>query len=424
MSNKFGVNVKSEIGRLEGVILHTPGQEVENMTPKNAERALYSDILNLSVAKDEYMQLKGVLNKFCNTFEVMELLEVLLRDENQKANLLSRICELEQVQSEYNRLSDLDSMELARQLIQGVILERDTLTKYLSKERFVLRPLHNFFFTRDASMSMLDEVLIGRMANRVRERESVIMEAIFKHHPLFGVDTVNLLNPAYGPIPDRSATIEGGDVLIAREDVLVIGTGIRTTSQGIDFILETIKKKNSIPRHLIIQELPSNPESFIHLDMVFTFLDKDACMVYEPLIMRNNKYQTIHITVDRGAVTSITTEDNLLTALRKVGIDLKPINCGGSKDPWIQEREQWHSGANFFAIAPGKVLGYARNVHTIEEMNKNGFEVVKAHDIISGQVDVHSLGRSVITIEGSELSRGGGGCRCMTMPVKRQAVDW
>ncbi|GET20073.1 arginine deiminase family protein [Prolixibacter denitrificans] len=421
---KFNVNVSSEIGQLEGVILHTPGQEVENMTPQNAERALYSDILNLSVARQEYAQLKGVLEKVANTFEVRDLLTQTLQNSHAKERIINRICEREDAFCEISALYDLPEEELARQLIEGSILKRDNLTKFLSKERFALRPLHNFLFTRDTSMTVYDEVLIGKMASPVRDREALIMEAIFKDHPLFGVKTINPIVPIKNIPSSPLASIEGGDVEIARDDVILIGTGVRTTSQGIDYLIESIKEKKTSAKHIIVQELPHTPESFIHLDMTFTFLNKDEVMVYEPLILGNNKYQTIHITIDNGEVTSIKLHEDLLQALKEVGMDMKPIQCGGTKDDWTMEREQWHSGANFFSIAPGKVIGYERNNYTIEEMSKNGYDIIKAQDIIENKADIHASKKAVITIAGSELSRGGGGARCMTMPVGRKKVDW
>lgn len=105
-------------------------------------------------------------------------------------------------------------------------------------------------------------------------------------------------------------------------------------------------------------------------------------------------------------------------------MDLKPIICGGRNDPWVQEREQWHSGANFFAVGPGKVIGYARNTYTMEEMNKDGFEIIRAKDVISDKVNPNFYSKYVITIDGNELPRGGGGARCMTMPVRRKPVKW
>jgi len=412
--------VFSELGELEGVILHTPGQELENMTPDNAERALYSDILNLAVAKEEYNQFAGVLNKVTRTFQVMELLEGILEKDEVKQTLIDKICVFENVENIKSELLTLPANELARQLIEGVTLKRNTLTTFLSDERFSLRPLHNFFFTRDASVTTYDRVLISKMANRVRAREAIIMEAIFNNSPLIKTTT-------YTPFDinndDKDVTIEGGDVIIARDDITIIGNSARTTTKGIDFMVEQMKAKKQ--RHyIVVQQLPHTPESFIHLDMVFTLLSTYECMVYEPVILKSAQLKTITITVDNGEVASIEIKDNLLSALKELGLDMKPVMCGGTKDIWMQEREQWHSGANFLAIAPGKVMGYERNVHTMNEMNKNGYEIIKAVDVLSGKTDLDNYNKYVVAIEGSELSRGGGGARCMSMPIRRKDVEW
>ena len=418
--NKMQIEVNSEFGELEGVIIHTPGQEVEEMTPENAERALYSDILNLSVAANEYSTFKGVLNKVTSTYEVNDLLSDILKIDQVKTSLLKEICVSESAMDIYPILMAQHAPELARQLIQGVFLERNNLTRYLSQERFSLRPLHNFLFTRDASMSFGNEVLIGKMASKVRDREAVIMNAIFTNHPLLETTTINPNTPqSIQDFPNIS--IEGGDFQVGREDVLVIGTGIRTSTQGIDYILENIKSKKGGLQHILIQELPDTPESFIHLDMVFTFLDRDACMVYEPLIMGTNRFHTIHIQVKNGKVIDISEQKNLPKALKKLGIDMEPIRCGGGFDSWTQEREQWHSGANFLAFAPGKVIGYERNVHTMDQLSAKGFEIIQGKDLLAGKCEIPE-GKCVITIPGSELARGGGGARCMSMPIRRKKI--
>ena len=136
MAAKININVRSEIGELEAVILHTPGSEVENMTPKNAERALYSDILNLAVAKKEYSQLSGVLEKLTKTYQVKDLLADIISNEKVKDTLLHKICQYEEKCNLNKHLKSLDSEELARQLIEGVVEEKNTLTKYLNKERY------------------------------------------------------------------------------------------------------------------------------------------------------------------------------------------------------------------------------------------------------------------------------------------------
>ena len=180
MDNILKLNIQSEIGQLEGVILHSPGAEVENMTPGNAQRALYSDILNLSIAQNEYVQLLGVLGKYTRTYQVMDLLERYLRDYRQKEVLVGRICIAEHVTDYFDDLMAMDSATLAKSLIEGVPAKINSLTAYLNDEYYALYPLYNFYFTRDASVTIGNNALICRMANRVRMRESIIMEAIFK----------------------------------------------------------------------------------------------------------------------------------------------------------------------------------------------------------------------------------------------------
>jgi arginine deiminase len=416
MNNKIKINITSEIGELETVIIHPPGPEVENMTPRNAERALYSDILNLSVAKKEYSGLEKILGKYSMVLKTKDLLLKTLGNSRVKENLVEKRCQSGDSRDLKDYLLQQSPADLTGLLIEGVVMQKNNLTKFLSKERYSLLPLHNFFFTRDAAIPIQNSVLISRMANPVRDRESLIMETIFSFSGLF---SAGIYSDDSG---DPGATIEGGDVLVARDDILIIGNGARTSSRGIDLILKMLMAGKKNKMHVIVQELPVSPESFIHLDMVFTLLDRDYCMVYEPVIYKTSKFLTVHITMDNGKVSSIREEKNIPEVLRKLGMDLKPVYCGGSSDLWTQEREQWHSGANFLAVAPGKVIGYARNTYTLDQLSKNGFEIYSDQDIISGRIDPHRSKRMVISLDGSELPRGGGGARCMTMPLKRKVV--
>ena len=416
------IDIQSEIGQLNAVLLHTPGAEVENMTPKMAQRALYSDILNLSIAQEEYKQLSGVLSKIANVYTVTDLLVKVLENPVEREELVKKICETENVMEYYETLMEMNSVRLAKALIEGLPARINTLTSFLNEDYYALFPLYNFYFTRDAAVTIGNHALICKMANKVRMRESLIMQAIYKGSGEFACGIID----AYDHSPlNPNLFMEGGDILIAREDVLLIGNGIRTSSQGIDFLasrLSAIAPQGR--RHIIVQQLPHTPESFIHLDMVFTMLDRNKCMVFEPLILGDNQYQTIHIIIDNGKIVKISSVANMLTALKGLGMDLEPVVCGGKADEWDQEREQWHSGANFFAFAPGKVISYARNTHTLDELANHGFEIIPAWDVIEGRATIEGDKKCVVTVEGSELPRGGGGARCMTMPLSRKAVQW
>lgn len=415
-SSKITLNVQSEIGKLDAVLTHYPGPEVENMTPRNAQRALYSDILNLSIARKEYDQLLGVLRKSSKVYEVSDLLTDVLKRENCKETLIRKICEMEQVTGYIDYLMDQPASVLSKILIEGLPIQINTLTDFLRDEYYALQPLYNFYFTRDPSVIIGNNALICKMANGVRVRESLILDAIFKSGLAFNTGVINSYDLSKN---SSEVKIEGGDVLVIREDILLIGNGSRTSAQGIDMLVKEFCKTGSGSKHVIIQQLPESPESFIHLDMVFTMLDTNTAMVYKPLILESSPYQTVHMQIDNGKVVKITSASNILSVTSKLGIEIEPIVCGGKADEWDQEREQWHSGANFLAIAPGKVISYARNIHTLEELNKNGYEIVTASDIIGEKCHLDSLGKCVITIEGSELPRGGGGPRCMTMPLLR-----
>lgn len=416
---KCSLQIQSETGKLEAVLVHYPGAEVENMTPRNAQRALYSDILNLSIARTEYDQLLRVLQKTSKVYEVADLLAGVLDHDHLKNDLVREICVRENAGDYIDYLVDLPTATLSKVLIEGLPLRMDTLTDFLKEEYYALKPLYNYYFTRDPSAVIGNRVLICKMANNVRVRESLIMNAIFRSDLYFDTKVIDSHELSHG---DPSVRVEGGDVLVVRDDILLIGNGARTSTQGIDLLVKEFCKEGLGKKHVIVQQLPESPESFIHLDMVFTLLGNEMAMVYKPLIMNNTPYRTVHLQIEDGRVCKISSAGGILSLLKKLGMDLKPVVCGGKADEWDQEREQWHSGANFLALAPGKVISYARNIHTLEELDKNGFEIVKAVDVIDGRHDIDGSGNCVITLEGSELPRGGGGPRCMTMPLRRSVT--
>ena len=409
------MNVASETGRLRAVLLKRPGIEVERMTPLNAAQCLYSDILDKPTVDREYGLFSGILERWTNVYYVKDILEALLKDKDVRCHLVSeslrhdrRTSEQQAGESLYELLMSLDSDELARVLIEGY--EKEGWDGY-SDDRYLLKPLFNLFFTRDAASTVYNRVLINSMSFEVRERETLIYEAIFHH--FFGVELLNASQ--WNPL----AHTEGGDVHIASPDLLCIGEGIRTNSKGIDYLAQTFARERE-HFNILVQELPKEPESFIHLDMVFTFLGKHYCMVFEPMLRKQGPFAgkaTTLISIDNGKIT-YREVPNMLDGLHALGWDMEPVVCGGV-DSWVQLREQWHSGANFFALGDGQVMGYRRNTHTIDALDHAGFEVLNAEDIVSGKAIMNDHKRFVAAFPGSELPRAGGGARCMTMPILR-----
>ncbi|MBR1644369.1 MAG: arginine deiminase [Bacteroidales bacterium] len=408
------VKLYSEIGRLRSVLLHRPGHEVEAMTPANAHHALYSDILSMEIADREYDLFERTLQRCTQVYYVQDLLQRLLSDARQAENLVRASCKADGCESLADSLLQLSPAEMARQLIEGVPYRPGEAPS--DDERYQLKPLYNLFFTRDAASCLFDHVLINSMSFDVRQRESLIYKALFEH--LFGAATL------WAQRHDPSARTEGGDVMMVKSDLLCVGNGIRTNRQGIDYLLRALGSERE-RMSIIVQELPHQPDSFIHLDMVFTFLGPHACMAYEPMLRGTGLFAGKHttlLTVEGGKLTQ-TEFPNILAALRSQGVDLEPVLCGNG-DSWAADREQWHSGANFFSFGENHIIGYRRNRNTIEALDHAGFNVLTAEEVADGKCDPWSYEKAVVTFAASELPRGGGGARCMTCPISRDDTSW
>ncbi|MFK8013189.1 MAG: arginine deiminase family protein [Marinicellaceae bacterium] len=415
MSN---ISVHSEIGKLNTVIIHQPGLEMENMTPATAQEVLYDDILNLDLALEEHRQLTGVLRRVAKVHEFSDLLSDVLQDEKVKLQILKDVCNLYGHPELIDNLFEMDPTVLSEQFFAGTLLEKNTLERFLSESRHAIPPLPNAFFTRDAVMCVYENIVIGSMAHKVRLTEALLLRYIFRHHPALGVN--NFYHDGTRK-QTENITVEGGDILVIKEDLLVIGFSERTSAKAIDKLAQEMSRDKS-KLDILVVNLPKI-RATIHLDMIFTMLDVDKFMVYPPLITGPHKCKSFHMQCSDGKINSIQEYSGLPKALRALGIEASFINCGGDK-PFAQEREQWTSGANFFTYAPGHVIGYKHNKETFNALSQAGFEIINAKDVITDKKTLDENKLVAVAMEGAELSRGGGGCRCMTMPVHRDKVNW
>lgn len=416
----MALSVHSEIGKLEMVLVHTPASEVENMTPDSASDVLYDDILNLPLAAKEHAQLTGVLQQVSKTVQLKDLLSDVLQSAEAKNSVVSALTTLYRCPEHADHMLALSAPALAAQLIEGTRKRISSLERFLDKSPYAIPPLPNAFFTRDATMCVSDGVIIGSMAHPARVAESVLLKAIFRHHPKVHTDRFFFDGTVDTP---AGITIEGGDLLILRKDLIMIGYSERTSVRAIDLLMKSIAAEGAV-QNFIVVEIPQRRAS-IHLDMLFTMVDVDKCVVYPPMLEGSTATPAYHCVFSdepEPVMVSVTEHPHVLGALDAVGMPLEPIACGGP-DRFHQEREQWASGANFFAFAPGQIMGYAHNVHTIEAMAQAGFNVVHAKNVVDGSRPIAPTEQILVTMDGSELSRGGGGCRCMTLPLSRAAVE-
>jgi arginine deiminase len=414
-----GLHITSEIGRLRRVIVHSPGPEVEAMTPKEAEADLYNDIIPLSAMRAEFDVLKAFLSKVSTVLELGELLAEALVDAGNRYEFLDELAQLCPVRGRMEELMSLRPAELARAVIEGLPALPGSLPGVLSPRSFSLRPLPNAYFMRDSAAVVRDWAISSAAAYDVRLIESIVTRFIFRRHPDFAARGLLIDGPRER---NRFITMEGGDVVVVSRNVLAVGVSERTTADAVERLAANAARAFDEDMTVFAVVLPRE-RACIHLDMVFTAVDADAALVYEPIVTGRRRARVVRIDAGANGTLRFTDEEGLIQGLWGAGIDLEPLSCGGS-DPLFQEREQWWSGANSFAFSPGKIIMYSCNARTLDVLSGAGFAVRDAKDFIEGKEKVEDFARLALRFEGIELARGGGGARCMTMPVEREDVGY
>lgn len=411
------VRIESEIGKLRRVIIHNPGSEIEAMTPREAERDLYNDIIPLFAVQREYAKLRDFLRKVAKTYELSDLLAECLANENDKLEFLKEYSHINPIAHIIDQLALLPAQQLAQSLLAGIIAPKESLAHNLNPHSFIANPLPNAYFMRDSVAIIGNKVISAAFTFDVRMAEAYITRFIFKKHHAFWNNGLLVDGPAER---NRLFTIEGGDIHVLSSDVLAIGISERTTAFAIDRIAQRIARTEARPITIFAVDLPKE-RATIHLDMVFTMIDRNAALAYKPVMLDAGRAQVYRLDVQANGSVRYREEKSLFEGLRGVGIDLEPILCGNGHSVF-QEREQWLSGANSFAFGPGKILMYSCNAYTLEALNAKGFAILPAQDFLDEKANPDDYTRLVVAFDGIELARGGGGARCMTLPVERDAV--
>ncbi|MCU1347434.1 MAG: Arginine deiminase [Acidobacteria bacterium] len=420
------LNVTSEVGKLKSVLVHLPGREIDVMIPPMMAQLLFDDILYGQVAREEHRRFQQLIRFIADdVFDMQDLLEEVFEDDDTKRLIVRDLTKRNRLGRRLSAwLLEQSPAQLAEILIGGITNDKEVSGDL---PKFDLYPVPNFFFMRDPQVVVGDGVVISSMATQARRRESLLSRYVFQHHRAFRERDLFWVDFMGDDAPERPTkrmpTLEGGDVLVPRRDLLCVGISERTNRAGIEELAASLKASGAGVKSLIVVELPRQ-RSFMHLDTVFTFISRNECLIYPPVILPGGRQAAKVTSIDlTKKAIAYTEQKSLLGALKKKGFDLEPIYCGGQRAV-DQQREQWTDGANAFALAPGIVLLYERNVKTAEELDGHGYHIVYEDDLLLGRTELETWTdkKYAIQIQGNELSRARGGPRCMTMPLEREDV--
>ena len=411
MRDDRALNVTSEIGRLKTVLLHRPGEEIENLTPDLLDRLLFDDIPYLKVAREEHDAFAQTLREAGVEVLYLEVLaaEAIETSDEVKQQFISEFIDEAGVESErlkealiqyFNSFSDDKAM--VDKMMAGVRKEelkdyhRESLYDQVNNVYpFVCDPMPNLYFTRDPFATIGHGITLNHMRTDTRNRETIFAKYIFRHHPRFeGKDIPFWFNR------NDKTSLEGGDELILSKEILAVGISQRTDSKSVEKLAKKLLYYPDTSFKTVLAFKIPVSRAFMHLDTVFTQVDYDKFTVHPGIVGPLEVYAITKDPEKDGQLIAVEECDTLENILKKyLKRDIELIKCGGG-DEIIAAREQWNDGSNTLAIAPGEVVVYSRNYVTNEILEKKG---IKLHVIPS-----------------SELSRGRGGPRCMSMPLIRE----
>lgn len=403
-----GIHNFSEIGKLNKVLLHRPGLELEALTPSTLERLLFDDIPYLKVAQEEHDGFAKVLRE--NGVEVIYYVDETakaLADQKLKEQFIKEFIRLSGISAKgtkqklFEYLAQLEAKDLVNKVIAGIKREEISggnvagLMDLVHDEYpFVSDPMPNLYFTRDPGACLGEGINIHHMHTPARRREALLLKYMFKYNKDFAAEGNQQWYDVYDDF-----SIEGGDVLVLSKEIIAVGLSERTTAAGIENLARNLLAKSDFKKVLAF-DIPKT-RAFMHLDTVFTMVDYDKFTIH-PEIEGPLGVYAITMGTDgelKFEAARDTLEKTLAKELKLPAVEL--IRCGGG-EILAAQREQWNDGSNTLCIAPGTVVTYERNYVSNELLDSKGIKV--------------------LSIPSSELSRGRGGPRCMSCPINRDDI--
>ncbi|SNS86547.1 arginine deiminase [Anaerovirgula multivorans] len=406
MTNSNEIFVYNEIGKLKSVLLHCPGEEIENIVPDYLRRLLFDEIAYLKQARKEHNQFADLLREEgVEVLYLTELMAEILENKEVRNNFLEEFMEEGRVGTDGIRdairefFAPMTSLDMIRKCISGIrtgelshIKPKSLGDMVRNPYPFYLDPIPNLYFQRDPFASMGQGITLNVMYSDTRNRETLFAKYLFDYHPRF-----KNIERWYNR--DKSHPIEGGDELILSEKVVAIGISERTDAVAIEKVAKNLFNSNETFDTVLAFDIPKT-RAYMHLDTVFTMVDYDKFTIYPGIESPLDVYS---ITKGKEGLSISYEADQLSSILKKYlhlpAVDL--IRCGNG-DIIAAGREQWSDGSNTLAVSPGKVICYDRNYVTNEALRKRGIEVLE--------------------FQSYELSRGRGGPRCMSMPLAREKI--
>ncbi len=418
------LGVYSEVGKLRKVLVHRPGLCLERLTPQNRTEFLYDDVVWVEKAVAQHDAFTDVLRDHgVEVLYVQDMLaEAIAASPDARRYIVERAVSsytvgLSLVDELSSWLFSLSAERLAQALIGGLLISelegldlaritRHSLGAVLAEPNsFVLPPLPNTMFTRDSSAWLFGGVVLPPLFWHTRRLEVANTSTIYRHHPYFADRDFKFWYPPAGDserfaVEDfgHGASLEGGDVMVIGNGTVLVGMGERSTGRMVEHIARSLFSSGAAER--VIACRMQLDRAYMHVDTVFSMLDRDAVTLYPPVVDAMTVYS---IRPGDGDDTfDVTEEKNLLTAVADAlgQRELRVVPTGG--DSFQSAREQWDDANNVVALEPGVVLAYAHNVRTNKSLRDAGIEVIE--------------------VDGSQLGKGRGGCHCMTCPIEREGL--